>query len=253
MSAILEAVGIDVGYRDRVVVKDVHLTVHPSEVLVLLGPNGSGKTTLFRTLLGLLSPVAGTLLLGGKPLAQWSRDEVARQVGYVPQSQPATLAYSIFDVVLMGRAARIGLFGAPSVHDREVVWACMERMGITHLAYRSQTEVSGGERQLALIARALAQEPAMLVMDEPTASLDFGNQIRILACIAALRDQGVAVLMTTHQPEHALQVADRMALLRCGHLEGPDTIAALATPASLASLYDVSEAQIAAILPARRG
>ncbi len=244
MSLILEAHSIDVGYRGRTLLTNVHLSIRQAEVLVLLGPNGSGKTTLFRTLMGLLAPVTGTVYLSGKPLVEWSRNEIARHIGYVPQSQQATLAYSIFDLVLMGRASRIGLFDTPNSHDRDVVWSCIERMGITHLASRRQTEVSGGERQLALIARALAQEPAMLVMDEPTASLDFGNQIRMLACIRALRDQGIAVLMTTHQPEHALRVADRLALLRSGHVEGPGPVAELATPSSLASLYGVAKEDI---------
>lgn len=249
MSVILDARSLDVGYRSRVVLRDVTLSVHAGEVLVLLGPNGSGKTTLFRTLMGLLPAAAGSLYLADRPLHAWSRNDVARQIGYVPQSQPATLAYSIFDLVLMGRASRIGLFGAPNQHDRDVAWGCIERLGIAHLARRRQTEVSGGERQLALIARALAQEPAMLVMDEPTASLDFGNQIRILACIRALRDEGMAVLMTTHQPEHALRVADRLALLRSGHLEGPGAVVQLATASALADLYGVTEAEIRAALP----
>lgn len=249
MSVILEARGLDVGYRNRTVLHNVSLSVSRGEVLVLLGPNGSGKTTLFRTLMGLLRPAAGSVYLSGKSLGDWSRNDIARQIGYVPQSQPATLAYHILDVVLMGRASRIALFGTPSRHDRELAWACLERVGIAHLAHRRQTEVSGGERQLALIARALAQEPAMLVMDEPTASLDFGNQIRMLACIRDLREAGMGILMTTHQPEHALRIADRLALLRHGHLEGPGPVAALATVTSLASLYGVDDAEIAAALP----
>jgi iron complex transport system ATP-binding protein len=249
MNSILSAHDLHVGYRGRTVVHNVNLSINAGQVLVLLGPNGSGKTTLFRTLMGLQRPVSGRIELAGKALSGWSRQEVARYIGYVPQSQPATLAYSVFDLVLMGRASRVGLFDAPGKQDRDIAWACIERLGIAHLAERLQTEISGGERQLALIARALTQEPKVLVMDEPTASLDFGNQIRILACIEALRDQGMGILMTTHQPEHALRVANQLALLRGGQLEGPGDVAVLATASSLASLYGVSEADIRAALP----
>jgi iron complex transport system ATP-binding protein len=133
---------------------------------------------------------------------------------------------------------------------------CLEQLGIAHLALRPYTELSGGERQLVLIARALAQEPALLVMDEPTASLDFGNQIRVLEQSAALRARGLAVLLSTHQPEHALQVADRIALLGRGGLQACGAAEQVATPAALAALYGVSEAAVAARMPAgldRRG
>ncbi len=219
-------------------------------MLCLLGPNGCGKTTLFRTVLGLLAPLAGEVRVQGQPVHSWPRAEFARRVGYVPQAQAGVFGFEALDMVLMGRAARLPALARPSSADRALAPGCLEQLGIAHLALRPYTELSGGERQLVLIARALAQEPALLVMDEPTASLDFGNQIRVLDQIAALRARGMAVLLSTHQPEHALQVADRIALLGRDGLQACGAAAQVATPAALAALYGVSEAAVAARLPA---
>lgn len=253
----LEAEALAIGYRGRSIGRDLDLALAPGEVLALLGPNGSGKTTLFKTLLGLLKPLAGAVRVQGEPVAQWSRAAFARQVGYVPQAQAAVFPYTVEDVVLMGRAARIGPFALPSRHDREQVAAALAELGIAHLAARPATEISGGERQLALIARALVQQPALLVMDEPTASLDFGNQLRVLERIDALRRRGIAVLLSTHQPEHALRVADRVALLAGGRLVAVGPPQTTVTVEQLAALYGVSAAAVAASLPAlgaaRRG
>jgi len=244
----LTAKDLTIGYGDRVVGRNISLTVVPGEVLCLLGPNGCGKTTLFRTVLGLLPPLAGRVLVQGQSVQHWPRAEFARRVGYVPQAQAGVFAFAALDMVLMGRAARLSLLARPSGADRAMALACMERLQIAHLAERRYTELSGGERQLVLIARALAQEPALLVMDEPTASLDFGNQIRVLEQIAALSAQGMAVLLSTHQPEHALRVASRIALLGHGRLQAVGEPRSVATPAALAALYGVSEAAIAAHL-----
>ena len=246
--AVLELQGLRTGHGRRMVSEAVELRIAAGEVLCLLGPNGCGKTTLFRTVLGLLPPLAGRVLVQGQPVQHWSRAEFARRVGYVPQAQAGVFAFAALDMVLMGRAARLSLLARPSGADRAMALACMERLQIAHLAERRYTELSGGERQLVLIARALAQEPALLVMDEPTASLDFGNQIRVLEQIAALSAQGMAVLLSTHQPEHALRVASRIALLGHGRLQAVGEPRSVATPAALAALYGVSEAAIAAHL-----
>lgn len=246
--AVLELLGLRTGHGRRMVSEAVDLCIAAGEVLCLLGPNGCGKTTLFRTVLGLLPPLAGQVLVQGQPVQHWPRAEFARRVGYVPQAQAGVFAFEALDMVLMGRAARLSLLARPSRADRAMALACMERLQIAHLAARRYTELSGGERQLVLIARALAQEPALLVMDEPTASLDFGNQIRVLEQIAGLSAQGMAVLLSTHQPEHALRVATRIALLGRGRLLDVGEPRAVATPSALAGLYGVGEAAIAAHL-----
>ena len=245
---VLELQGLSTGHGRRVVSESVDLCIAAGEVLCLLGPNGCGKTTLFRTVLGLLPPLAGQVLVQDQPVQHWPRAEFARRVGYVPQAQAGVFAFEALDMVLMGRAARLPLLARPSRADRALALACMERLQIAHLAARRYTELSGGERQLVLIARALAQEPALLVMDEPTASLDFGNQIRVLEQIAGLSAQGMAVLLSTHQPEHALRVATRIALLGRGRLLDVGEPRAVATPSALAGLYGVGEAAISAHL-----
>ena len=207
---------LTIGYSDRVVGRSLDIALATGEVLALLGPNGGGKTTLLKTLLGLIAPKAGEVRLAGRTLANYTSRERARRIAYVPQSHSATFAFAVETVVLMGRTAHGNLFSRPSAADRAVAARAMERFGITHLRERPYTMISGGERQLALLARALAQEPQFIVLDEPTASLDFGNQGRVMREIRALGASGHGVLFTTHDPNHAMRAADRAYLLRAG-------------------------------------
>jgi iron complex transport system ATP-binding protein len=215
---VLEARGVSFGFPGRTVGRDVSLALRAGEVMCVLGPNGGGKTTLFRTLLGLLPLQAGEVRLGGSALASLSRGEVARLAGYVPQGHTAYFAYTLRQFVLMGRTARVGAFAVPGSADRRVADEALEWLGIAGLAERPINEVSGGERQLALVARALAQEPKLLVMDEPTASLDFGNQVRVLERVLALAASGIAILFSSHDPDHAFLGAHRALLLGEGRV-----------------------------------
>jgi iron complex transport system ATP-binding protein len=233
----LEGHNLTIGYRDRVVGRGLSVTVRTGEVLALLGPNGGGKTTLLRTLLGLLPARAGEVRVAGRPLEACSAQERARLIAYVPQSHVATFAFDVETIVLMGRTAHGNLFSRPTAHDRAVVQAMLERFGIAHLAARPYTMISGGERQLALLARALAQEPQFVVLDEPTASLDFGNQGKVMHEIRALATSGHGVLFTTHDPNQALRSADRALLIRDGERIAEGDVRSTLTREQLEALY----------------
>lgn len=248
-TAVIHTDQVSIGYSGRVVGSQISLSVFDHEVLCLLGPNGSGKSTLFKTMLGLIPALAGTVYVKGQTLSCWSRSELACHIAYVPQALTGTFAFTVHEIVLMGRSARLGPFSGPSRHDHEIVRQCLDQMGIGHLGKRIYTEISGGERQLALIARALAQQPAVMVMDEPTASLDFGNQIRVLEQIHNMRGQGMGILLCTHQPDHALRVADRIALLKHGQIRQVGAAMQTATVSNLAWLYDLDESVVATSLP----
>ena len=214
---MLEIENLAFGFPGRTVGREVSFALADGEILCVLGPNGSGKTTLFRTLLGLLAPHGGTIVLDGSALESLPRDAIARRIGYVPQAHAGYFAYSVREMVLMGRTAHLGAFGAPGLEDRALADAALETLGIAALAERPFTEISGGERQLTLIARALAQQAELLVMDEPTASLDFGNQVRVLERIRQLAARGISVLFSTHDPDHAFLCAQRALLIAEGH------------------------------------
>ncbi|MFQ6023095.1 MAG: ABC transporter ATP-binding protein [Acidiferrobacterales bacterium] len=227
------------GYPSRPVGRDTSFSLDPGEVLCLLGPNGSGKTTLFKTILGLLPPQDGTVRLNGESIVDWSHRRLAQVMGYVPQAHIAYFPFSVLETVLMGRTAHIGLFASPSNADVAVAEKMLDNLNISHLRNDIYTRISGGERQLTLIARALAQEPQILVMDEPTASLDFGNQMLVLEHIKRLASKGIGIILSTHDPDHAFLCASRVAMLHDGeliHVGVPDEVI---TPESLKRLYGV--------------
>ncbi|HEY2531860.1 MAG TPA: ABC transporter ATP-binding protein [Xanthobacteraceae bacterium] len=234
---MLEARGLTIGYRDRIVGRGLDVTLANGEVLALLGPNGSGKTTLLKTLLGLITPRDGTVWIGDRALGSYKLSERARLIAYVPQAHVATFAFPVATVVLMGRGAHGGLLSRPTAGDHAAVMRALERFGIAALAARPYTMISGGERQLVLLARALAQEPQFIVLDEPTASLDFGNQGKVLREIRALASAGHGVLFTTHDPNHALRTADRAYLIRDGACIGEGAARDVLTRVALERLY----------------
>ena len=216
----------------------VSLQVHAGQLSVLLGPNGAGKTTLLRCVLGLLTPAGGTIRYAGTPLGHLGARRLARAVAYVPQNCEVAFPFSTLDIELMGRSPHLRMTAVPAAADRRAALAALDELGIARLAERSFAELSGGERQLALIARALVQQAPLLVLDEPAAALDYGNAIRLLDVIDALAADGRAVLMTTHQPEHALTHAGRAVLMRAGTVVADGPPAEVITSASLTALYD---------------
>jgi iron complex transport system ATP-binding protein len=231
------------GYSGRVVGQHITFTLAAGEVLCVLGRNGEGKSTLFKTILGLLPPRAGVVWVDGIPISGWSPRRRALTFGYVPQNSGGTFPFTVAELVLMGRTAYHGAFAAPSSADRRAAEEAIAALGIEHLADREWLRVSGGERQLAVLARALAQEPRILVLDEPTASLDFGNQVQVLDAVRALVEtRGLSVLLSTHHPEQAFACADRVAVLAGGELLRIGAPADVITAETLHACYSVDVA-----------
>jgi len=215
MNNIIDAKSISFTYPNaqKKVIADCSFSVAAGEMVSLLGPNGAGKSTLLNCLCGLLEPQSGQVLVGGKDIRTLSQREISGVIGYVQQFQASTFSYTVFDYVLMGRASKIGLFQKPSRADREMVERVLTEMGILYLADSSIMEISGGERQQAAIARAIVQQPKVIFFDEPTAHLDYGNQVKTLKIIHDLKQKGFAVVMTTHTPDHCIMLGGTVVIL----------------------------------------
>jgi iron complex transport system ATP-binding protein len=233
----LEARGLAFGFRDRIVGQALDARFAAGEVTTLLGPNGSGKTTLLRTLLGVLAPQGGCVTLEGRDLAQWKPRERSARLAYVPQETASAFDFTVAELVGMARIARRGVFASPSRADVDATHACLDRLGIDALAERPMHALSGGERQLVLIARAMATGATHILMDEPTANLDFANQSLILGQLARLARDGASVVFTTHHPDDGLRVADRALLLRGGKLLASGPAAGTINSENLSALY----------------
>lgn len=245
MTALIQVSDLRFGYAKREVGESISLSLSGGEVLALLGPNGCGKTTLLKTMLGVLPAQGGAIKLDGRPLREWSLAERARFVAYVPQGQASTFGFTAMEMVLMGRTAHLGLLARPGTRDRAIAQDALQRLDMAHLADRSVHHMSGGERQLVLIARALAQQPRAVLLDEPTASLDFGNQGLVLRAVRTLATEGLAVLLTTHDPNQALRCADRALLMREGQVMAQGPVREVMTASALRELYRAEVLEVA--------
>jgi len=195
------------------ILKDINIEVRPGEILAVLGPNGAGKTTLLRCMMDMLHWQSGRSLLDGEDIRSIPASKLWRRMAYVPQARTAAASYTAFQTVLLGRSSRIGAFSSPSEEDLKAADRVMERLGISHLADKPCHAISGGELQMVLIARAMAAEPEILVLDEPESNLDFKNQLIVLDTMTALAAEGVACVFNTHYPAHALQRAGKSLML----------------------------------------
>jgi iron complex transport system ATP-binding protein len=236
---MLEIDHLTCGYGRRPVLTGVDLAVNGGELVCLLGPNGSGKTALLKTLAGLLAPLGGQVRIDGRSLADWPARERARLLAYVPQAHAPVFSFKVREVVVMGRTAQWPLWSGPTAHDWHAAEAALALVQMETFADRLYTEISGGERQMTMIARALAQEARFLALDEPASSLDFGNQARVLMTLRRLVKSGIGVLMATHHPEHALRCASRVAIMRDGRLQRAGPPDEIVTAASLEAVYRV--------------
>ena len=235
----VEIKNLSFSYGDRPVLHNISFSVKEGEFLSILGPNGVGKSTLFRCILGLLDRYTGQVLIDGIDSRTFSVREAARHIAYIPQSSHPIFNYSVSDIVLMGRTSGLNTFRSPGKADVEICQWAMEKVGITHLSDRCFHRLSGGEQQLALIARALVQKAPILMLDEPTANLDFGNQLLVLEQARNLAREGYTVIQTTHHPEQSYMFSDRILAIRNGEVltEGPPK--QVLTRQTMQALYSV--------------
>lgn len=210
----LEVNHLSCGYEQGApLLRDVTFELQDGDICCILGHNGVGKSTLFKTILQLLPPLAGQILIDGEDTAKWSRSRLASAIAYVSQSATPVFPYLVEEMVMLGRMNRLGPFGVPGKKDREVVDRILNELEISHLRTKPYTEVSGGERQMVMIAQALAQEPKILMLDEPTANLDYGNKIAVMEELQSLSKQDLCMIFTTHDPEQALLLEAKTALI----------------------------------------
>ncbi|MEQ4622394.1 ABC transporter ATP-binding protein [Providencia vermicola] len=236
---------VAIGYHRQAILTQLCLALETGAITCLLGANGCGKTTLMKTLLGLIPAIEGRILLKEKPLSTYKSSDIAKVIAYVPQAHDTPFTFTVIDMVMMGLSPHISLFSAPRAKERALGLQQLNKLGIAHLESRLYCTLSGGEKQLVLIARALIQNPIMLIMDEPAASLDFGNQIRLLTQVEQLKAHGMTIFMSTHHPQHAAAIADNVILLDKAYGARQGSAQSMLTLTNLAKLYSTDEKSIA--------
>ena len=230
-------------YGARPVIGDVSFTAEKGELLAVLGPNGVGKSTLFRCLLGFLKPVGGEILVDGKELGAYSRRELAKKIAYIPQSHSPAFDHTVLDSVLMGMTAQLRVFEQPGQAQREKALQMLRALGMEKLFDRGCMKISGGERQLMLLARALVQDASMLIMDEPTANLDYGNSCRVMDRVKKLGQTGYTIIFSTHNPNQAFSYATKVLALKDGGVMAVGAPEAVLTEDVLSRLYGIPVAR----------
>ena len=243
---LLEVKNLRTGYHKKEIVHGVSFGAEAGEFVCIVGSNGCGKTTTLKSILGLLKPFAGEVRVDGKDTLSMTDKERAKYFAYIPQAHTPPFPFTVADVVIMGRTPYINTLARVTAEDRRIAYQALELLGIQSIAERTYTHLSGGQQQLVLIARALAQEPRVLIMDEPTASLDFGNQQLVLRQMKTLSQTGTTVLMVTHDPDHALVCADRVIAMQKGEIIGNGAPLDVLTDACLRTIYGI-EASIVSI------
>jgi iron complex transport system ATP-binding protein len=232
-------------YDKADIFRDINLEINEGEVFCLFGPNGCGKSTLIQCILGILSLKSGSITLRGQDVRNMKPQMVAREAAYIPQVHDKPFPFKVIDVVIMGRTAYTGMFSLPGSDDRKVAEEALERVGISHFRDRPYTQLSGGETQLVLVARALAQQTPALIMDEPTAHLDFRNELGFLETVVKLvKSTGITVVMATHSPNHALyfegcKANARIALMNAQRIAFQGKPSLVLTVENMASTFNI--------------
>jgi iron complex transport system ATP-binding protein len=235
----IRASDLTAGYGDRTVLHGVSIEVHAGELLAIVGPNGAGKSTLLRVLSGALRPWSGTVELEGRRLDEYDRRAIARRLAMVAQENLVAFRFTVLEIVLMGRAPHLGAFHFETRHDLEIAYAALERFDLIGLARRPIQELSGGERKRVFLARALAQDPHVALLDEPTAFLDLRHVAEIFARLRELRlERGLAVIATLHDLNAAALHADRVLLMKDGAVAGYGTPDEVFTAENLRAVYE---------------
>jgi len=235
---LLAVDNISFGYSSSSdLLKSLSFAVNKGDVVCLLGPNGAGKTTLLRCLLGILKTRTGSVRVKGRKIGAIPARELAGYMAYVPQATTMVFPHRVLDMVVMGRTPHIGFTAGPSDDDLAIATEALAKLGIVHLADCLFSQISGGERQLALIARALTQRAELLIMDEPTSSLDYGNQVRILQVIDNLAEQGYSIIMTSHFPNHAFLLCNKVLIMKNGTITAFGSPDEVVTDSILSELY----------------
>lgn len=237
MSILIDDVSFSYGAHE--VLGHVSARIETGELVCVLGPNGVGKSTLFRCILALEEGFSGRIEVDGRDVRACGPRARSHIVSFVPQAHHSVYDYDVLDMVLMSTAADISAFGTPSKRQRVRAWEALERVGIAHLAHRSVTRISGGELQLVLIARALAQNARTIVMDEPTSALDYGNTVRVLGCVRQLARDGYTIIQSTHQPDQVFLYGDKVLALLDGGVRAFGAPHEVVTPELIADLYGV--------------
>lgn len=213
---VIEDLSFRYDKKGPVVLQKVNFAAQEGDLIAVLGHNGVGKSTMFKCILGFFEKYEGNIILDGMNLKDLSHKQIARRIAYIPQSTYPTFNYDVIDVVMMGMTSQLSLLAAPKEEHIVRAHEVLESLGIGHLAEAGYGEISGGERQLVLIARALVQNARILIMDEPTANLDYGNQIRVMCRVAELAKEGYIIILSTHNPDHAFLYANRVLMLDNG-------------------------------------
>jgi iron complex transport system ATP-binding protein len=236
---LIEIKDLHFSYKNNPVLSGINLNLYKGEVISLLGPNGCGKSTLMRLMLKLL-PAYGSITLHDRELENYSHKEIASHIAYIPQYHTVPFNYTVLEMVLMGRVSKLSIFASPSAYDYETAHNALDKIGILDLKDRAFSELSGGQKQLVLLARAIAQEVTVFLMDEPVNGLDYGNQIRLLELINELNREGYTFLKTTHYPDHALLISSRVIVMRSGKIIADGAPDKIITSSIIEDVYGIN-------------